>query len=286
MNVETIVSSCEALIGNASESSIFKIYLFLILFTVPFLKTTISIIKTKSRIRYITDKCNNKIPAKLKNIIESHGLDQSKILISCNSNFTAMAIGFFDRKIIFSKTLINKLSKKELEAVFLHELHHLENHHASILFVTQIISETLFFMPVFKDVLFNIRSQFEKKADYAAVKYQNTNKFVKKSLLKLIKYSDDYVIFPQFSDSVINQRLDSLENKKQRVVFRYSRIALTFLFFVGAFLWSHLNASYIMASMFEQKNECNLLECARKCVVDEIFVKEKPMSEVNFSYDR
>ena len=269
MNVEYVVSSCEFLLNSISVSDDYKNYFFIVVGLFFLSRIVASVIKTKRRVVLLKKDCDHKIPSKLQKIIDKHEVSNDQILMSCDLSLIAVSVGFFDRKIIFSKSLIRKLTSKELEAVFLHELHHANNHHASILLFGQIISEALFFLPVLKDIFINLNNQFEKKADHEAVRYQKTTGFIRSSLIKLLGDNDRFKISP---------RLSSLNDGKSMRIFSFKRSLLSILFFVLVIIWRHLNSNYAVALAIEEKINCNIFECARNCVVEELFSKEKLMS--------
>jgi hypothetical protein len=270
MNIEHAVSSCGSLLSKISVSNDSKVNFLVVVGLLFFVRTTVSVIKTRNKIASIKKDCDHNLPAKLRKIVLKHRVNSNQILISCDLDLVAVSVGFIDRKIIFSKSLIGKLNTKELEAVFLHELHHINNHHAFILLLGQIVSETLFFLPVLKDILTNMAREFEKTADDAAVKYQRTTGFVKSSLIKLLGDGDRLGISP---------RLNVLNGEKILKVFSPRRAFLSILFFIFMSLWGHLNSNYALASVIEEKISCSFFECAKNCVVEELFSKEEIMSK-------
>ena len=110
MTINHVISGCEALFNTAIDSNFLKTYLIFLLLALPFLKTVASIIKTRKKINLLKEDCSNDLPKKLQKIIAKHGVSDEQILISCKTSLVAMATGLIDGKIIFSRSLIKKLS--------------------------------------------------------------------------------------------------------------------------------------------------------------------------------
>lgn len=281
MIVENTLSSCIAIYSYISESALIRSFLIFIFIIIPSLKLVFSYLKTTKKIFVVQKKSVGYIPNKLKKIIKFHHLNSNLFLVSSQQNLEAVSVGFFNKKIVLTKKLISLLSVKELEAVVLHELYHTKFHHSIVLFISEFLSNVFFFLPVFKDVQFIIKSRFETAADSYATSLQKTNRYVKQSLRKIIS-TEDLVFYPQFSYSIIESRIDRL-NKKNISHFldlRRSFISVAVLFFLTALFL--LNKKYAMAAMMEEKIQCSLFSCVRDCVAQEL-MQPKIMSENNYS---
>lgn len=282
MIIEHTISGCIA-VYNYMYGSVWLNSFYLIVFILlPLIKVLLSIFRTFNKVHNIKVNCSQKIPKKLKKIIKSNNLDEALFLISCEKNFTAVSIGFLSKKIILSRRLISKLSLKELESVVLHELFHTRFHHSSFLFLSEVITNTLFFFPILKDLQIFIKSEQEKSADAYAVSIQKTSKYIKQSLKKVISQENNYGFFPRFSYLVIEQRIDKLNFKKRKISFNLKRIFLSFLTFLLFSFIFLINKNYAMAITMEEKISCNIFNCVRECVSQEI-IHGPAMSENNYS---
>ena len=286
MTLNQAVSSCRAVFDYTVGSQAFYISLFFLFVVLPVLKVVASVIKTTKKIKSLEANCSPELPTKLQDIIKKHSFDPTLFSVSCENNYVAVSFGLVSRKIFFSRYLIGTLTKKELEAIVLHEVHHTRFYHSLVLFMAEVFTSTFFFLPFFKDILLFIKAEFEKSADMAAVEYQKTTKYVKKSLEKVILAENHFGIFPQFSYQIIDQRLDNLNYKKSIVKFSYKRLISSIVVLVLFSTVFVLNTKYAMAASMEEKITCSLFDCVQDCVATEIFTKKLPMSEVNFSAER
>jgi beta-lactamase regulating signal transducer with metallopeptidase domain len=289
MTVNQAISSCQSVYDYAVNSQFLQTILVLLFLVLPILKVVISLVKTNLKIKKTAEACTQTVPHKLLKILKRHNLSPDDFLISCEKKYIAVSIGFISKKVILSSYLITNLSIKELEAVVLHEMYHSKFFHSALLFFAEIITETFFFIPLFKDLLIILKTEFEKSADMSAVTYQKTNKYVKNSLKKMILSHSDFSIFPQFAHYIIGQRIDRLNSKKTSWQINTKRLLLSIVsifIFTTAFIF---NAKYALAKTMEESITCSLFDCVQDCVAHEILMnnsKDVPMSENNFSIDK
>lgn len=282
MIVEQTISGCMAVYNYISGSSLLRLLVILSILFFPVVKLTFSLIKTFWKINLIEKSCSYKVPLKLKRIIKKYNLNKDLFLVSCEDSFTAVSIGFWNKKIILSNNLISSLKNNELEAVVLHEVYHTKFHHSLILFLSELLSTTLFFLPLFKDLQLFVKTELEKSADAYAVSIQKTTKYVKQSLRKIISQENNYAFFPKFSYMVIEQRIDKLNHKKRKLSFNIGRLLTSFIVLVAMFSLFLINKEYAMAATMEEKIGCSLFNCVRECVSMEI-INSPSMSENNYS---
>lgn len=284
MKIEETLSSCSALLDYASNSSATQIALLTFFVVFPFVKILATIAKTYNKTKEIEKYCSQVIPAKLKKIIIQYKLSNNLFLVSCNNDFAAISIGFFSKKIVISRNLINNISQKELEAIVLHELHHVKSNHSIILFFSQLIVSTFFFIPILKDFQLVIKLELEKSADKYAVSIQKTAKHVKNSLKRVLVGNDDFSLFPKFSYDVIDQRINSLNSKKTKLTVHPIRLAFSALsIMILGFVYLSQDQVAIALNAY-QRNDCNIIDCVQDCVAYE-FNREPMMSEMNYSID-
>jgi len=97
---------------------------------------------------------------------------------------TAFALSAITSKIFVSVGLIDLLTKKELEAVLLHELGHIKNRSSSIKFWT-LLAQSLSPLAAFSH---SHLDQEEVKADQVAVTLQKSNLFIRNAKKRLAEY--------------------------------------------------------------------------------------------------
>lgn len=99
----------------------------------------------------------------------------------------AFTMGFLKPKIVLSSTLISMLDRAELEAVVYHETAHQKYYDPLKVFVLQIISEAMWYIPLTKWSYENYNIMIELVADEYAVKRMGSELGLGSALLKLIK---------------------------------------------------------------------------------------------------
>lgn len=289
MTVQDAISSCQQLIEHATTSTLLQTLLVCVFIVIPVLRVLISIIKTNISVRFYLQNCSQHVPAKLSKILRRHRLPAKMFYFSCNSKFVAVSTGFFAKKIILSKSLIGKLSEKELEAIVLHEYQHLVDNHAIKIVFMELLSKTFFMFPVLKDVADNVRTNYELAADAAAVRKQKTTQYVKTSLRKVISSDSQLSLLPHFSYQTLESRIDVLNYQKPKARFRISRIfisTLSILVLSGIFAF---NQTYAMTQTMEEMEEritCSIFDCVQQCVTYEFMNRAPLMSKNNISLER
>ena len=152
------------------------------------------------------------LPDNLKEIMSKHDLSQTAVVVVRNNKLTAYTIGLCKPKIIVSSALIAKLSHEQLEAVVLHELHHLRSRHLLWLLLSKLISSLFFFIPLVEYLAQQLKTEFELAADAFVVEKQKTRDHLCGSLALNIQYAGG--IIPHFATSPIEKRVESLVSNK------------------------------------------------------------------------
>ncbi|RJR28098.1 M56 family peptidase [Candidatus Microgenomates bacterium] len=152
------------------------------------------------------------LPDNLRAIISKHDLSNEFVSVVRNTKLTAYTIGLLRPKIIVSKALTVKLSQNQLEAVVLHELYHLRNHHVLWLLLSRLISSLFFFIPLIEYFARQLKTEFELAADAFVVEKQKTKDHLCGSLALNIQYAGS--VIPHFATSPIEKRVESLIGNK------------------------------------------------------------------------
>ncbi|WP_299090650.1 M56 family metallopeptidase [uncultured Metabacillus sp.] len=138
------------------------------------------------------NKIKNKITL-LKNeqltLSVNHHFQRKKMdiqVITCNEP-VAITFGFARPKIVLSTQLIKMLDQEELAAVVYHETAHQKYFDPFKIFILQLISEVMWYIPLTKWAYQNYKILVELVADEYAVKRMGSELGLGSALLKLIK---------------------------------------------------------------------------------------------------
>ena len=159
-----------------------------------------------------TNYTGSNYKSKLNKLLKKHNIQPQTISILDNNKLTAYTFGLFRPKIVISRPLLQKLTVKQLEAVILHELFHIQNRHTLWLLIIRTISSFLFFIPIFKYLYSQLKTEFEISADAYVEKVQKTNTYLRQAIVLNLVYRTDS--FTYFVSSPIEKRVEYLVNKK------------------------------------------------------------------------
>lgn len=150
------------------------------------LKLVLSSYRTSQRMAVLAGSAQKKLPLFLSQSIAELGLNQQDFIVTSHQSPVALTVGLVRPKVILSRGLIKQLSKKELEAVLLHEVYHQKNKHGMLYVVAEAITAALaMLVPILKDVVQNMKLDFENAADGYAVVYQGSPRYITNALGKL-----------------------------------------------------------------------------------------------------
>jgi Zn-dependent protease with chaperone function len=139
-------------------------------------------------------------------------LNQNIIVID-HKQAMAFTVGFRRPLVVLSSELIEMLDHRELEAVIEHESFHQSHNDSLKIFILQLISQSLWFIPITKWTYHNYKLMSELLADEYAIKKTGSELGLGSALLKLIKkgFSDNPTpVLVYFTDGVVNYRLQQL----------------------------------------------------------------------------
>lgn len=114
-----------------------------------------------------------------------HDLEGKVIAIRDRDSFS-FCFGLFRPKIGLSTGLIRRLTMKELEAVLLHERAHLMRRDPLKVLIGKTIASAFLFLPIFGEIFRNMEATSELIADRATVEAQQTTKFLRHAMRKII----------------------------------------------------------------------------------------------------
>jgi Zn-dependent protease with chaperone function len=144
------------------------------------------------------------------------------LVVINNKDPLAFTFGFSKPIIVLSTTLIEMLDAKELEAVIYHETSHQKYYDGIKVFILQIISESLWYIPLTRWSYQNYRIMIELVADEYAIHRMGSELGLGSALLKLIKkqLKTNLNLTPaivHFADSTVDYRLQQLINPQQSI---------------------------------------------------------------------
>lgn len=135
----------------------------------------------------------------------------------------AFTMGFRKPIIVLSSGLVELLEERELEAVIAHEAFHRRNFDALKLFILQLISQSIWFIPLTRWSYANYKIMCELQADEHAIKETGSELGLGGALLKMV-HSSGVIrklaaspVLASFSDEAINYRLQQLVEPQKAI---------------------------------------------------------------------
>jgi len=151
------------------------------------------------------------IPDILKQILATNKLLSQSVVLVKSDTLTAFTVGIRRPQIFVSSALCKKLSKKELEAVLLHELYHLQKKHPFWSFLLSLITKIFFFIPLVDYLVRQIKTEFELLADSFAIESQGSHSYLHAALIANIQTVDGVSNFAAYG---LEQRVDTLTSQQ------------------------------------------------------------------------
>ncbi|MDV7765291.1 M56 family metallopeptidase [Peribacillus sp. CSMR9] len=160
---------------------------------------------------------------KTRTINETFKQVNKDILVVNADQPLAFTLGFRRPFIVLSTGLIQLLELDELEAVVEHEAFHKKRYDPLVIFILQLISHSLWFVPLTKWCYKNYKIISELLADEYAINKMGTDLGISAALLKLIKHfcSDKSTpVIVHFSNESVNYRLQQLVDPHKTIPLR------------------------------------------------------------------
>lgn len=154
----------------------------------------------------------------MKNYVLSDVLNQlyshskRKITVMNANNPFAFTMGFFRPHIVISTGLLDMLETDEVEAVILHETHHLQHFDPLKIFLVTLLSEVMWYVPFTKHLAHDYKTLRELLADQYAIRKMGTSEHLGRALLKLAKNAPSRfnVMAVSVTETTINYRIKQL----------------------------------------------------------------------------
>ncbi|MDQ0112682.1 M56 family metallopeptidase [Paenibacillus harenae] len=150
-------------------------------------------------------------------------LPRASMIVIEHAQPLAFTMGFRKPTIVLSSGLVRLLDEHELEAVIMHEAFHRRNYDALKLFVLQLISQSLWFIPLTRWSYANYKIMCELQADEHAIKETGSELGLGGALLKMVHSSGVLrnvaasPVLASFSDEAINYRLQQLVEPRRTI---------------------------------------------------------------------
>ncbi len=117
--------------------------------------------------------------------IEKYGVRNRTYIVQSSKTF-AFCFGIIKPNIYLSSTLVKQMTKRELEAIVLHEKYHIEHRDSSIMLIANTLSFLFPFFPILNEYTRSYKIQREIAADRQAIKTMGTDVFIATILKKLL----------------------------------------------------------------------------------------------------
>ena len=204
---------------------IIPFFIFSLILTIAVIKLFVIYVRVQLSKRTLLKKSKSRIG--FNSLIKRLRLEDKIYLIEAEKQF-AFCLGIRAPKIYISTSLVRKLTKKELEAVLLHERYHLRNRDTFTMLIASLGESLLPFFPLFSDFLHNYRIEREIRADAEAIQELGSKEPVISVLRKLLSTPS----FPIVAVSAIADQ-DTLEPRIKAIVkndFNFRRFSLKHIF--------------------------------------------------------
>lgn len=196
-------------------------YLNLIPFLLLCLVLLVSIVKfaflfiKSQRLRHSLLHSITANPIIISKLISRLGISEQTLVINSEKNF-AFCLGIRKPKIYISTNLVSQLSAKEVEAVLLHEKHHLNKHDTFTMIIATIAHSIFPFFPLLGDLTQWYKVRREIEADRFAIKHMGNPHALTTTLKKFLEFpSFGTIPITAIADGdTLEPRIHALLNKK------------------------------------------------------------------------
>lgn len=188
---------------------------------------------------------------------------QDIIVIKNDKLKTAFTHGLFYPKIYLSSGLISSLDRSELQAVYLHELHHKNRRDPLRFLFLSIIKDMFFYIPISMYIENIVCNKIEHEADKAVLNKMKEPISLASAILKTIGFNKDISIIPSASihgvgsiEERVRRLIEGKENKLELPAIKTTIISVCISAFLLIFLAAPLSASSLKI------RQCNTKHCA------------------------
>lgn len=231
-------------------------------------RVVFSLVKTSQQISYLL-KFKREIPGKLLALAKRHQFEESQLVVISNQGHHVFSFGLGRPKILISTGLINLLSTKELEAVFLHEIYHARYGHGRLLFGGDVLAKMVFFLPIVKVLVEKLRGFCERQADAFTMSIQSDSKHIRLALAKVIS-DDKHFMFTGFAAVEVRERLSRLMGRASaRKEWPMGSVFISgVMLALGLSLWLMPMENHTLAMEGDSIEKCGENQCSIYCLRD------------------
>ncbi len=205
------------------------------------------IIQTRRFVSLYLKRAKDQHSTKLRDVVAGLNIDASKVIEIRDVRTVVFCFGLWRPKVCISSGLIKMLDKGELEAVLLHEYHHLISREPVKMFAIKYFQSIFFFLPGIKAGVNKYLTYSELAADERA-----TNNFLDKlklarALYKISEKEENLLLRTglalSFFSSVIGVRVSKLSNNdyvpnfKLQVTRFYTGLGIAIVVLLGMMLF-------------------------------------------------
>lgn len=230
----------------------------------------IQVVKTKRLVKTLINK-RVTISQRVEKITVSLNL-KDKIYVIEDMNCFSFCAGIIHPSILVTTALIENLTDRELESVFLHEKAHIRNFDPFKILFGKTISWLFFFLPIFSEINKNMQATSEILADRFVTSFQQDDMYLRAALKKIL-------MTPQMSFSTVSAianpdyleiRIKKLVNPTVSQRFHISWISIgtsvLFFLFMMFLLQAPVSAFHMENSKEESYFACSSNNsCSQEC---------------------
>ncbi|MBI4129790.1 M56 family metallopeptidase [Candidatus Roizmanbacteria bacterium] len=259
LTLEHVIETCNRIITNLFVSGIHYIgFILTILITLSlitlFARVVFSYIKTRKILGVLLGERVTSSQSQLVSLLKKRDIPKHALLIINVPEDIAITINWFNPRIVLSTGLINRLPAQALESVVLHEYYHLKNKHPFLLVVSELLTASIFFIPILKDINKQFRSILEDQADRFVRRIQKDSVPLELALSK-VKNTYHFPLFPSFS-----RRNDYHYNRKNVII--SLAVVLTGSILLTAPVQTHAE----LLAKKQAMDNCSTMQCSLDCV--------------------
>ncbi|MBY3621058.1 M48 family metalloprotease [Acinetobacter sp. CUI P1] len=165
-------------------------------------------------------------------VIDSFRQKNIRVLILEEPTLIAMTMGFFKPTIVVSTSMIERFQERELTAILYHEYYHYKSLHPLQLFIMHIISQSLAFLPVIKEIVHHYKIWMELLADRYSAKQMGSEAPIAEVLLSITQQKRTQIpaFSVHFANEAVNYRLIQLIDPHHELhvpLFNWSRMIIS-----------------------------------------------------------
>lgn len=264
--------------------------MFTILAILLCLKIVISVYKTHRKTTLFNFQQSTQRFSKLQKICNNRNIPLHKVIVIDTTLHIALTVGIRNSKIIVSSGLIRTLSLSQLEAVLLHEVHHLHRLHPVLFFIGEIVSSSFSFFPIVKDIIDQFKMKLEHEADTFACSLQGTHQYIQHALQTVHINTSSEAIYPSFSQQAYHKRIADLQQAPRFFEFKKGNTisSITLLCILILFIYAPITVKAQIGgeqTSFVDCSEISHSSCETYCQPQffTLFSKEKHQSQEQVS---